>query len=251
MITNEYFYEIIENENFFKKQAIDEAIIAARYEKEYPDDKSLSICLENKSDVINIMRKKYAWARIPEGFEYRDNFRFDHENSLIIFDRHKIVRDKDGVFVALDRTGKRFIDSHLQLFDVLEKSQMIIDNVILKCKDEILTNSTEAVTYNDDIMTMLEKLFKVNSKMISSTVKWLNKLNEIDKSIDTLTSEFTNDNNLEFDKLYILNLLPFYHSRGADLEQNYRLHNIELFYPGSGTFSAYKTNLRNVSKVKK
>ena len=48
-----------------------------------------------KEQIEYNIKSSYGWERTSNGFEYRNNFRFDESGKEILFDRYFVTKSKD------------------------------------------------------------------------------------------------------------------------------------------------------------
>ena len=177
-------------------------IVINSYNNDHIGDSLLTDSYQNMKNAIKTMTEKFAWTQTPDGFEFRDSFRYNEREQEFLFDSHLITYDH-GSYVASDNVGKRFIRNHLQLFDTLETAQDLIQEQYEVYKEEIdklsgsYTNprrdliKRELVNIHDEVKAVRSiSEYGYYGEHVASY--WLNALNNSDKTIDELASEFMN-----------------------------------------------------------
>mgnify|MGYP003571428225 CR=1 FL=1 len=201
-------------QNFFENKSLDnrklwverqiEYLIANTYLKENPDDYLVSNLL-SKKDLEYDIQYLYGWERTPNGFEYRCNFQFDEESQNIVFDRNIIIKSNDGFVSDGSKNSDLFIREHAKELETLKNTYKIFDKLYLHYEStlnkeiESLKRHMQmgefrihdvAYSKNNHAHKFLQIYGELGQKLL---IKWLNKLNDTEKSMDILLEEFAND----------------------------------------------------------
>lgn len=251
------------------KQAYDRLIIS-KYEMDFPDDKTLRSLCANKKKAELILACIYGWLVLPNGFEYRYNYRIDNESNEIIYDTH-VIKFEDGDYEAEDYFGRNFINMHLQLFDTLENIYFQFEkqaNIYVKddlfdyLKEDykLLSDKKYIAFYTNRIETSLNFKESDSPLFINFVLRWLNRLNEIDvvtnineneimysllKIGKGLSIKYAYDEfEYIFDKFIhiALNIFKLYHPQGSILANNI----VSIISKHNGNF--YNTFVKKLNK---
>ena len=185
--------------------------------------------IENRNKIIELLRHNYGWIRIPNGFEYRENFRYDIINRDILFDRHRIYRGEYEYYPDCDsKISNDFFMKHMQLFETLFELEKLIFKTVKLINEDININDNYYSEIIDDEKRIIKMVLEKGIICDTVVVKWLNLLNDMSKPVDYdyLASRFVNEGKSIVD----------YYSQGND---NYRKKCNELICNILMTLSVY------------
>ncbi len=236
---------------------------------------SIDVNDDKQRVIINNIIYKTTWMRIYNGFEYRDNYRYDKQSKELAFDKH-LIKVVDGDYEAEDAIGRNFMRDHLQLFEMLIQTEKSLCNLyemykneveilfMRQCPDYNLSVFEEKEIINRD-KKLITKMDKYNPYYANTIANYLNKLNDTNISIVDLTNQFVKDmefikenyfaNNYEEYKRFIMDtssILSIYHPSGFDfgtfvlaaIMPDYSQDIKSIFHPGDLIFQEYENKKR-------
>ena len=179
-------------------------------------DGKLDDCLPNfdfsiskKEQIEYSVQSVCGWERTSNGFEYRNNFRFDPSGKDIFFDRYFVTRSNDKFESDGTTISENFIKNNSKVLESLAKMHQLYDALSQRFESDIkheLDVMEKNWQFHGGNFRIDEKAYSdirhtnmylniygnLGKKML---IKWLNKLSDTQKSMDELLVEFNNDVN--------------------------------------------------------
>ena len=179
-------------------------------------DGKLDDCLPNfdfsiskKEQIEYSIQSIYGWERTSNGFEYRNNFRFDSSGKDILFDRYFITRSNDKFESDGTTISENFITNNFRVLESLAKIYQVYDALSQQFESDIKHEldgmerywqfhggnfriDEKAYSYTKHTNMYLNIYGELGKKML---IKWLNELGDTQKSMDELLVEFNYDVN--------------------------------------------------------
>jgi hypothetical protein len=210
---------ILNRKDRIRRTSIKQMIIN-NYLNDNPYDRSIYKYFHIKHALENKICSDDIWEVTKDGFEARTNFGYDYDNEEITFIRHRIVKKGNHYNTNGTDLANRHLEGNREYLDQLLKVQRIIDSYYEMYKEGIekeLAKEDKArekrliessVAY--DIKRTKKFILRYGDMGIALLTKWLNKLNDPNRTIEELLEEYLSDTNnakiyyeAKGDKLYL------------------------------------------------
>jgi len=195
---------ILDRKERLKRSSIKQMIIN-NYLNDNPYDRSIYKYFHIKSALENKICFDGIWEVTRDGFETRTNFGYDYDNEEITFIRHRIVKKGNHYNTNGTDLAKRHLEENREYLDQLLKVQRIIDSYYemykegieeeLSKKDEKREKHLIDSSVEYDIKSIKKYILRYGDMGIALLTKWLNKLNDPNRSLDELLEEYLSDVN--------------------------------------------------------
>ena len=181
--------------------------IVHAYLDEHPNDLSIYDCFRQQNALANIVSNDHRWEPFYGGFLTRTNFAYDEETKEITFDEHRITKAKDGSYVPdQSKLSIEHVNNHIGDFTALAKVDEIIARYYERYSNKIDDGLNKSMNFfrnfrehELELQTYYanehNKLFFNYYGIIGREllIKWLNRLNDPNATIEELATEFRND----------------------------------------------------------
>lgn len=170
---------------------------------------NFNFSIGRKEQIEYNIKSSYGWERTSNGFEYRNNFRFDESGKEILFDRYFVTKSKDkfesdGSEISYDflKKNSRILKSLIKIYQIYDILSQQFESDIKQELDVMEKRwKLHGENYRID-ENVLAKLSHTNRYFIiygelgkRILIKWLNELSDPQKSMDELLEKFINDIN--------------------------------------------------------
>ena len=82
---------------------------------------NFNFSIGRKEQIEYNIKSSYGWERTSNGFEYRNNFRFDESGKEILFDRYFVTKSKDKFESDGSEISDNFLKNHSRILKSLMK----------------------------------------------------------------------------------------------------------------------------------
>ncbi len=204
--TNKLIKDKLANQRKQAEEDITYQTIIEQYLKEHPEDYSIYRYFKARKAFEDRIRFGGRWEKTKDGFESRTNFQYNYDANEITFDTNRIIIKGTEVHTNGTVIANRHVSEHKQDLESLIKVHTLINGLIARYKEEIdkrvslykkrdnhSKNLTEAI-YHETRHTK-DFITRYGDMGIVQLIKWLNRLNDQNATLEELAEEFHRDIN--------------------------------------------------------